>query len=73
MDAIYIHIPFCLKKCSYCDFLSFSGSQKDEREKYVDYLIEEIKLYPEKIYDTIYFGGGTPSILEPEQIKRILN
>ncbi|MGL4980944.1 MAG: radical SAM family heme chaperone HemW, partial [Fusobacteriaceae bacterium] len=73
MDAIYIHIPFCLKKCSYCDFLSFSGSKADEREQYVDYLIKEIKLYPENSYDTVYFGGGTPSILNPEQIKRILD
>ncbi|MGL4402839.1 MAG: radical SAM family heme chaperone HemW [Fusobacteriaceae bacterium] len=72
MNAIYIHMPFCLKKCSYCDFLSFSGSKKNEREKYVDYLIKEINLYPGNIYDTIYFGGGTPSIFEPEQIKRIL-
>lgn len=73
MDAIYIHIPFCLKKCHYCDFLSFSGNSKEELEKYVTYLIEEIGLYPDNIYDTIYFGGGTPSILEPSQIKRILD
>lgn len=73
MDAIYIHIPFCLKKCHYCDFLSFSGKSKKDLERYVNYLIEEIKLYPENIYDTIYFGGGTPSILEPEQVRRILD
>lgn len=72
MDAIYIHIPFCIRKCSYCDFLSFSGTTSEEREKYVEHIIREIKLYPEFSYDTVYFGGGTPSILTPEQIERII-
>ena len=70
-DAVYIHIPFCVKKCDYCDFLSFQ-STKEERKKYVDFLIKEIRLYPKYKYDTVYFGGGTPSLLEAEDIKRIL-
>ena len=73
-DAIYIHIPFCIKKCGYCDFLSFSCEEKsrEDRKKYVKKLIEEIKLSPKLTYDTVYFGGGTPSILEVEEIKSIL-
>ena len=72
IDAIYIHIPFCEKKCYYCDFLSFAN-KKDEIGKYIEKLIEEIKLYPENTYKTVYFGGGTPSLIEPKVIKRILD
>lgn len=72
MDAIYIHIPFCVKKCGYCDFLSFQSTE-EQREKYINKLIDEIKLYPKVKYDTIYFGGGTPSLLTSEQVKKILN
>ena len=73
-DAIYIHIPFCVKKCGYCDFLSFSCEEKSktDRDKYVEKLIEEIKLYPKLKYDTVYFGGGTPSLLEAGEIEKIL-
>ena len=73
-DAIYIHIPFCVKKCGYCDFLSFSCEEKNkmDREKYVENLVEEIKLYPKLNYDTVYFGGGTPSLLEVREIQKIL-
>ncbi len=72
VDAIYIHIPFCAKKCGYCDFHSFAGKM-DQREKYVNHLIKEIELYENYKYDTIYFGGGTPSLLEVEDVKRILD
>lgn len=70
--GLYIHIPFCLKKCNYCDFLSFSNMNSKNMEEYVEYLCEEIKLYPKGNYDTIYFGGGTPSILDPKLIEKIL-
>lgn len=72
VDAIYIHIPFCVKKCGYCDFLSFQSDEK-QRDRYIDSLVNEIRLYPKIKYDTIYFGGGTPSLLEPFQIKKILD
>lgn len=72
LDAIYIHIPFCVKKCDYCDFLSFK-STKEERKKYVDFILKEIELYPKYNYNTVYFGGGTPSLLEPSDVKRILS
>jgi len=70
-DAIYIHIPFCINKCQYCDFLSFKSTPYKRRE-YVEYLKKEIKLYPEFEYDTVYFGGGTPSLLDPFEVKEIL-
>lgn len=70
-DAIYIHVPFCVNKCEYCDFLSFKSSGS-ERDKYVEYLKREIELYPDYTYDTVYFGGGTPSLLKPEDVEGVL-
>ena len=71
IDAIYIHIPFCDKKCEYCDFCTFVRMEKEYR-KYVDYLIREIRMYPKFKYDTIYFGGGTPSVLPVKMIREIM-
>ncbi len=73
--GLYIHIPFCVKKCAYCDFLSWSGD-KDQKEEYVRDLEQEIRSYKTFAADyqvsTVYFGGGTPSILETGQIERIM-
>lgn len=71
--GIYIHIPFCVKKCNYCAFLS-GPAGPEVRQEYVNHLIEEIRLRSREVpeADTIYFGGGTPSLLTPEQIGRIL-
>lgn len=73
---LYIHIPYCIKKCDYCDFLSFS-STKEQREAYVDALLHEIRekqAWAQSYKVTsIFIGGGTPSILEPEQTVSILN
>lgn len=72
---LYIHIPFCIRKCAYCDFLSAPAGEKT-REKYVERLLEEIRqtefLSKEYQVVTVFFGGGTPSILEGEQIQNIL-
>jgi oxygen-independent coproporphyrinogen-3 oxidase len=75
--GIYIHYPFCLKKCNYCDFTSFVTSQKDEDEL-IQPMIQEIQArsqsrFKEFEYDTIYFGGGTPSLMKPEFINQIFN
>jgi len=71
---LYIHIPFCIKKCQYCDFLS-APSSKEERQEYVTSLCRQIRSYGElaKAYHviSIFIGGGTPSILETTQIQRI--
>ena len=73
--GLYIHIPFCKSKCLYCDFCSFVSREEDEREQYVDALIGEIEARGTREYlvDTVYFGGGTPSLLSAKQIDRILS
>jgi oxygen-independent coproporphyrinogen III oxidase len=75
--GIYIHIPFCRARCSYCDFATgaYSGPLA---ERYVRALVSEIKAFPALEHeagaaDTIYFGGGTPSLLAPEQVSGILD
>lgn len=70
--ALYIHIPFCKSRCIYCDF--FSSTQLERREEYVQAVIKEAQqriTHPAEI-QTVYFGGGTPSMLAVEQIQRIL-
>ena len=73
--GIYIHIPFCKQKCHYCDF-HFSTSLKN-KEDLISCLLKEIEIQKsylnEEIVDTIYFGGGTPSFLDAEEIRRILD
>lgn len=73
--GLYIHIPFCVRKCEYCDFLSWSTGE-EEREQYVKALLLEIESYREfaKGYrvSTVFIGGGTPSVLLPEQMERVL-
>lgn len=70
---IYIHIPFCIRKCAYCDFLSFPAGEKD-RQSYVDALLDEIYGAKEKgDAATIFFGGGTPSVLPGKEIVRIMD
>lgn len=79
--GIYIHIPFCIKKCNYCDFLSFCGDE-ELKTSYVNALTEEIKAYG-RLYGkngvnysasvpTVFFGGGTPSVLDTKYIDRIM-
>ncbi|MDD3302165.1 MAG: coproporphyrinogen-III oxidase family protein [Candidatus Gracilibacteria bacterium] len=81
----YIHIPFCNNRCKYCRFTSFSNTQENEKTKYVDFLIENIKndsltFEKEKInkkeqfnkFDSIYFGGGTPTSLHNYQLENII-
>ena len=69
--SIYIHIPFCERKCSYCAFVSFCLSKID-REKYIQALLEEIESFSTvKRVKTIYLGGGTPSLLTKEEVFSI--
>ncbi len=70
--GLYIHIPFCKSKCPYCNF--YSGKYSCEAaEKYANELADEFCKYAGAEFDTVYFGGGTPSILEPRLIAAILN
>ena len=70
LKSLYIHIPFCKSKCYYCDFNSYSGKE-DLIEKYVDTLITTINSYNET-FKTVYFGGGTPSVIPSKYIKQIM-
>jgi oxygen-independent coproporphyrinogen-3 oxidase len=72
--GLYVHIPFCKRKCNYCDFCSFSELSEDKRRKYIDALIYEILSYSDKklSLDTVFFGGGTPSILRIEELSKIV-
>jgi oxygen-independent coproporphyrinogen III oxidase len=74
-EHVYIHIPFCLRKCSYCSFYSevYSASVINE---FLDYLLREISLVKDHFSlkpRTIYFGGGTPSLLKKEELEKIIS
>lgn len=75
MTALYFHIPFCLKKCAYCDFCSFVRTD-DEKRRYSDLLLREIELCAERYKDreigTVFIGGGTPSCMPYGEISRIM-
>lgn len=75
--GIYIHIPFCARKCNYCDFYSLALGE-DEKKNYIEALKREIKEVSTRVsadYEvyTIYFGGGTPSIIKADYIKEVLD
>lgn len=72
--GLYLHIPFCTAKCHYCGFLSAPAAAA-ERAEYVELLCREIRLRQGEVggCDTVFFGGGTPSLLTPDQIAQILN
>lgn len=73
--GIYVHIPFCKQKCSYCDFISYSN-KNNLIEEYIEALKQEIKENAERLSEyeitTIYIGGGTPSYIESKHIVEIL-
>ena len=79
--ALYIHIPFCARRCGYCDFNTYTiaelGGDESIEKRYVDALIKEIALARSIVGDqqvtTIFFGGGTPTLLPPSEIARILD
>lgn len=70
---LYIHIPFCIRKCAYCDFLSFPAPE-EVRKEYVRVLISQIRQSPEKgrPVTTVFLGGGTPSVLESAELAGIM-
>ncbi len=75
MAGIYVHIPFCERKCVYCDFYSLADNKNFD--VYLSFLLKEINLfgrdYRDEQISTIYLGGGTPSLLNPKQISKIIN
>lgn len=75
MAGLYLHIPFCEKKCIYCDF--FSVESVNNFDVFSEILIKEIQMYKNNLtqesVETIYFGGGTPSLLNPKHFEKILS
>ncbi len=73
--GIYIHIPFCVRKCRYCDFLSFPAAER-EKDRYVQALLEEIRReaerYQDAVVDSVFIGGGTPTVLAEGALEGIL-
>ena len=73
MAGIYIHIPFCKRRCIYCDF--FSTTQSEKKPNYIHALCQELKIRKNYLEDeeieTIYLGGGTPSQLSEDELKEI--
>jgi oxygen-independent coproporphyrinogen-3 oxidase len=72
MTALYVHIPFCVKKCAYCDFASYAGRERDE-EAYVRALLREAKTYAGERIETVFVGGGTPSLLPAYLMRTLLS
>jgi oxygen-independent coproporphyrinogen-3 oxidase len=71
---LYVHIPFCASRCDYCDFVSLTG-RADQHSRYVEALLAELELErqrPTPELETVYLGGGTPSYLEPQALRRLL-
>ena len=73
MLGIYLHVPFCKSKCPYCDFYSLTGWDGDLLDRYVTSLCEAIRRYDPQEADTLYFGGGTPSLLGGRRIGRLID
>jgi oxygen-independent coproporphyrinogen-3 oxidase len=75
MTGLYIHIPFCRKKCNYCDFVSFAG-RESEIDNYVDQIVAKLLnsslVIRHSSLSTIFFGGGTPTLLAPKHFEHIL-
>jgi oxygen-independent coproporphyrinogen-3 oxidase len=77
-QGVYVHTPFCLQKCLYCDFPSYAGLPEEVRQRYVDALCREIEVrslqreLPVAENATVYFGGGTPTVLAVEQIAKVV-
>lgn len=72
--GVYIHVPFCVKKCAYCDFYSMDGISPEVRGDYSRTVVKHIKMMADSSVecDSIYFGGGTPSLMEPGCIENML-
>ena len=77
MLGLYIHVPFCAQKCNYCDFNSYKIEEKSQKKNYLISIKKEMELYKEefknKEFTSVFLGGGTPSILTPEELTNLMN
>lgn len=71
MKSLYIHIPFCIKKCLYCDFNSYTNLELED--EYIKALLKEVERIEEDNFETIFIGGGTPTVLSYENLNLLLN
>ena len=75
--GIYVHIPYCIQRCLYCDFATYEQSQIFSPQEYIQLLVEEMRqksnYFTAQDVDTIYFGGGTPSLVPPELIGKVIH
>lgn len=75
MIGLYVHVPFCVQKCHYCDFVIAAGASADKRSEFLDCLESEARRWAdslgERIFETVYVGGGTPSTLRPAEVERL--
>lgn len=78
MEALYVHVPFCVRKCDYCDFYSLGGASPAAMEGYVDAVLCEARLWREQLEErqlgirTVFVGGGTPTVLPASLMRRLL-
>ena len=70
--GLYVHIPFCFHKCHYCDFYSITRQTPERMSRFVDLLLRQAEEYPPWQPRTVFFGGGTPSLLPPHDMERLL-
>ncbi|MBQ6706276.1 MAG: radical SAM family heme chaperone HemW [Clostridia bacterium] len=71
--GIYIHVPFCVSKCPYCDFYSLPLTEEEALSSYMQALIRSMQPFAGNKADTLYFGGGTPSLLGGKRIARLID
>jgi len=76
MLGLYVHIPFCAQKCNYCDFNSYKIEEKNQKQDYLISVAKEMELYKEEFKDkeftSVFLGGGTPSILTPDELTTLM-
>ncbi len=75
MLGLYLHIPFCVSKCPYCDFYSLAGSTDDDKDRYLQAMIDSLSHWSARLHtaaDTVYLGGGTPTLLGADRLSRLI-
>src|SRR5579859_2103078 len=78
IEGLYVHIPFCFHKCHYCDFYSITRQTPERMNNFVDLCLRELDLWsanaqgPKLTPETVFFGGGTPTLLPIDQMRRLI-
>jgi oxygen-independent coproporphyrinogen III oxidase len=72
--GLYVHVPFCAHKCGYCDFNSWAEERREPQERWLKTLLKQAEFWSEKqiAFDTVFWGGGTPSLLQPDILERAI-